>query len=160
MNHRISLQAPPSYPLDASRLKQAAAAVLDHHQRPRSSLAIVIADNKQIRALNHQYRQQDAATDVLAFPTQIPREQSYLGDIVIAYPYAAAQAAQSRVRLDDALCLLVIHAALHLLGYDHDSAANARRMGAAQAAALRRLRIQDSIAAAYAKRPDDEAYPA
>lgn len=160
MSHRISLQAPPSYPLDASRLKQAAAAALDHHQRPRSSLTIVIADNKQIRALNYQYRRLDAATDVLAFPTQIPREQSYLGDIIIAYPYAAAQAAQSRVRLDDALCLLVIHAALHLLGYDHDSAASARRMGAAQAAVLRRLRIQDSIAAAYAERPDDKAYPA
>ena len=160
MSHRISLQAPPSYPLDAPRLKQAAAAALDHHQQPHSSLTIVMADNEQIRALNHQYRQRDAATDVLAFPTQIPREPSYLGDIVIAYPYAAAQAAQSHVRLDDALCLLVIHAALHLLGYDHDSAAQARRMDAAQAAVLRRLRIQDSIAAAYAKKPDDEACPA
>ena len=160
MSHRISLQAPPSYPLDASRLKQAAAAALDHHQQPRSSLTIVITDNERIRALNHQYRQLDAATDVLAFPTQIPREPSYLGDIVIAYPYAAAQAAQSHIRLDDALCLLVIHAALHLLGYDHDSAAQARRMEAAQAAVLRRLRIQTSIAAAYAKKLDDEAYPA
>ena len=160
MSHRISLQAPPSYPLDASRLKQAAAAALDHHQQPRSSLTIVITDNERIRALNHQYRQLDAATDVLAFPTQIPREPSYLGDIVIAYPYAAAQAAQSHIRLGDALCLLVIHAALHLLGYDHDSAAQARRMEAAQAAVLRRLRIQTSIAAAYAKKPDDEACPA
>ena len=160
MSHRISLQAPPAYPLDVSRLKQAAAAALDHHQQTPSSLTIVIADNEQIRALNHQYRQRDAATDVLAFPTQIPREPSYLGDIVIAYPYAAAKAAQSHVRLDDALCPLVIHAALHLLGYDHDSAANARRMEAAQAAVLRRLRIQTNIAAAYAKKPDDEACPA
>ena len=160
MSHRISLQAPPHCPLDASRLKQAAAAVLEQHQRPASHLTIVIADDAQIRALNRRHRQQDAPTDLLAFPADLPAHlqngESYLGDIVIAGAYAAARAKRAHLKLDDVLCLLVVHAALHLLGYDHDSDETARRMWDAQAAALRRLHISPAIVSAYAETPDDE----
>lgn len=165
MSHCIYLQAPRQYPLDAARLKQAAAAVLkQRRQSPGSCLTIVIAHDDQMRELNRKHRQLDAPTDVLSFPAApLPDDladgRNYLGDIVIAYPYAAAYAEQRRVHLDDVLCLLVVHAALHLLGYDHDSAAARRRMWAAQADALRSLRMDVGIVAAYEGTRDDEAHP-
>lgn len=165
MSHCIHLQARRRYPLDVPRLKQAAAAVLkQHRQPPESCLTIVIAHNDQMRELNREHRQLDAPTDVLSFPAA-PRPddladgRNYLGDIVIAYPYAAAHAEQCRVHPNDVLCLLVIHAALHLLGYDHASDAARRKMWTAQADALQSLRIDVGIVAAYEGTRDDEAHP-
>ena len=165
MSNCIHLQTPQQYPLDVSRLKQAAAAVLKQHQQPSNScLTIVITHNDQLRELNHKHRQLDAPTDVLSFPADplpngLENGRNYLGDIVIAYPYTAANAEQCHINLDDVLCLLVIHAALHLLGYDHDSAAARRRMWAAQADALRSMQINADIVTAYEGTRDDEAHP-
>lgn len=165
MSHCIYLQAWRRYPLDAPRLKQAAAAVLEQQRQPVDScLTIVIAHNDQARELNLKHRQLDAPTDVLSFPAArlpacLARGRRYLGDIVIAYPYTAANVEQCQVDLDDVLCLLVVHGTLHLLGYDHDSAAARRRMWAAQAAVLHSLRMDAGIAAAYEGMRDDEAHP-
>lgn len=165
MSHCIYLQARRQYPLDVPRLKRAAAAVLEQQRQPAGScLTIVIASNDQVRELNLQHRQLDAPTDVLSFPAAalpacLERGRRYLGDIVIAYPYTAANAEQCQANLDDVLCLLVIHATLHLLGYDHDSAAARRGMRAAQAEALHSLRMDAGIAAAYEGMRDDEAHP-
>jgi len=158
VSSRIHLRAPRGYPLDIPRLKQAAEIVLEQQGKHGGSLTIVITDNDQVRELNHQHRQLDAPTDVLAFPAAPHGLQDggdYLGDIVIAYPYTAANAAERQTDLDDVLCLLVIHACLHLLGYDHDSAQARGKMWAAQAAALHSMRIQAGITAAYEGMGDD-----
>lgn len=165
MSHCIYLQARRPYPLDVPRLKQAAAAVLEQQrQLVGSCLTIVIAHNDQVRELNLKHRQLDAPTDVLSFPAAplpacLERGRRYLGDIVIAYPYTAANAERCQANLDDVLCLLVIHATLHLLGYDHDSAAARRRMWAAQADALHSLQMDAGIASAYEGMRDDEVHP-
>ncbi len=160
MSSCIHLRAPRGYPLDIPRLKQAGKTVLAQQGKHGSSLTIVITDNDQVRALNHQHRQLDAPTDVLSFPAApLPQGlqggRDYLGDIVIAYPYTAANAEERQTDLDDVLCLLVIHACLHLLGYDHHSAQSRGKMWAAQAAALHSMRIQADIAAAYEGVADD-----
>jgi len=158
VSSRIHLRAPRRYPLDIPRLKQAAKIVLEQQGKHGGSLTIVITDNDQVRELNHQHRQLDAPTDVLAFPAAphgLQDGRDYLGDIVIAYPYTAANAAERQIDLDDVLCLLVIHACLHLLGYDHHSAQSRGKMWAAQAAALDSMRIQAGIAAAYEGMGDD-----
>jgi len=53
-----------------------------------------------------------------------------LGDVVIDVEQAARQARRVRRPLDDELAKLVIHGVLHLLGHDHEGAAEARRMRA------------------------------
>jgi probable rRNA maturation factor len=63
----------------------------------------------------------------------------YLGDIVIACPYAARQAAALDRTLREELRLLVVHGVLHLLGYDHASAEEEAAMWARQRAILARL---------------------
>ena len=101
--------------------------------------SLVLADDAFVRALNRDYRKLDEATNVLAFANAAaaggdtgddgalgaPR---LLGDVVVAYETAAAEAVAEAKSLADHLCHLVVHGMLHLLGYDHRTAAEADRM--------------------------------
>lgn len=69
----------------------------------------------------------------------------YLGDLVIAYPYALAQAEREGHTIGDSLVLLVVHGTLHLLGYDHDTLEHRAAMWAAQDQALRALGVPTHI---------------
>jgi probable rRNA maturation factor len=151
MTFAIDIQNEQNYSIDEARLQTAAAVALAAHDvQAQSSLTIVIADNEFIAALNRQYRQVDAPTDVLSFPADAPpvdilEEAPYLGDLIVAYPYASAQAAREGHDLSDSLALLIVHGTLHLLGYDHDTAANKATMWAAQETALCALHISPAI---------------
>jgi probable rRNA maturation factor len=140
-----------AYEVDATRLQQAAATVLEQQQAaPDSSLTIVITDDAAVAALNRQYRGVNAPTDVLSFPADEPPveledEPPYLGDLIVAYPYSVAQAQREGHDVMQSLLLLVAHGTLHLLGYDHDTAANRAEMWAAQDTALQALGVDLSI---------------
>ncbi len=145
----IEVQNERAYPVDATALTRAALTVLSAHEiAPDSAMTIVIDDDAAIAALNRQFRGIDAPTDVLSFPMDappMPGEPPYLGDLVIAYPYAAAQAARESFSVAHGLLLLVVHGTLHLLGYDHDTPENRAAMWEAQAEALTALDVPLSI---------------
>lgn len=151
MTFSIDIQNDNNYAVDAARLQAASTAVLSRHDlHPDTSLTVVINDNDFIRNLNRQYRQVDAPTDVLSFPADAPPveiegEPPYLGDLVIAFPYASAQAEREGHPLSDSLALLVVHGTLHLLGYDHDTDENRADMWTAQEEALKSLGISPDI---------------
>ena len=79
------------------------------------AVTIYITTDAEIRKLNRQFHATDAPTDVLSFPTYI---EDYLGDVVISYDRAKAQAHDARWRIADELDLLAVHGVLHLLGFD------------------------------------------
>lgn len=149
------------FPVNADRLQQAAHTVLMQHRvEAGSGLSIVIDTDAAVRDLNRQFRQIDAPTDVLSFPADAPPvviddEAPYLGDLVIAFPYASAQAEREGHNLDDSLSLLVVHGTLHLLGYDHDTPERRAEMWVAQARALTTLGISTSLVPALEGDPDD-----
>ncbi len=97
-----------------------------------------------MRSLNRRYRRKDKTTDVLSFS---PREGVFpsvqpdvLGDIVIAVPTAARQAADAGHALNREIQLLLIHGLLHLLGYHHErGGAEARKMKLQEIQLLKRL---------------------
>ena len=97
-------------------------------------VTLVLTDDDEITALNREYRSIDAATDVLSFPFDdefVPEEErSYLGDVVIALPYATRQAQRAGHSVADELALLAVHGLLHLLGYDDETDEGAARMRA------------------------------
>lgn len=165
MAFHIDIQNQDSYALNESRLQAAAATVLtQQYAEPEASLSIVVADNEFVANLNRQYRGIDAPTDVLSFPADEPPveeadEPPYLGDIIIAYPYATAQAEREGHVLDDSLALLAVHGTLHLLGYDHDTPENRARMWAAQETALTALNIPLTYVPALEEgQADDDAH--
>lgn len=147
MSFQIDIQNQGDYALNADRLRAAAAIVLTQQTaEPATGLSVVVADDAFVAGLNRQFRDIDAPTDVLSFPADEPPvaedgEPPYLGDLIIAYPYASAQAASAGHLLDDSLALLVVHGTLHLLGYDHDTPENRAAMWTAQADALTALNI-------------------
>ncbi len=112
--------------IDPHLIEMAVAQTLQFAEQPEQSLTVVITDNEAVRQLNQQFRGIDSATDVLSFANEADPdfpgvEPDYLGDIIIAYPFAEAQALAAGHAPMNEVILLVIHGTLHLLGYDHDT---------------------------------------
>lgn len=112
-----------------------------------SELSIVFSDDAHIRTLNAGWRGKDKATNVLSFPVfPFPRGGKLppmLGDIVLAAETVAREAALEDKPFENHITHLVIHGLLHLLGYDHETDAEADEMEAIERSALARLAIPD-----------------
>ena len=151
MSYTVEIQNTNSYILNHARLIQAAEQTLEMEGAARrSGLTIVLTDNSAVSALNGRYRGIEAPTDILSFPADHPSidmesEPQYLGDLVIAYPYAREQALTEEHDVDDSFALLVIHGTLHLLGYDHDTPEARSNMWAHQEAVLDALGISRDL---------------
>ena len=106
------------------------------------AITITVTSSEAVHDLNRQYAGIDSTTDVLSFAAEDeayntePGEPPYLGDVVIAYPVAAAQASEQGIVILAELQTLAVHGTLHLLGYDHDTPENQAEMWAYQSAAL------------------------
>ncbi len=90
-----------------------------------------LVDEATIRALNKSHSGQDKVTDVLSFSYiedgQAPASGE-LGDIAIAAPEAARQAARAGTDQVTEVTLLAIHGLLHILGLDHAGSAERVQM--------------------------------
>lgn len=115
-----------------------------------SELSVVFCDDAHIRTLNAEWRGKDKATNVLSFPAFPPAKGEklppMLGDIVMASETVAAEAALEGKPLENHISHLAVHGLLHLLGYDHETDAEAEEMEALERRALARLAIPDPYA--------------
>ena len=133
--------------VDQEALETAAIETLESENVVEGEMTVVVTDDEAVRGLNRQYRGVDAPTDVLSFQTEgddqgfvySPESAGYLGDVVIAYPFTAAQAQEAGRSVEHDLVLMVVHGTLHLLGYDHANPEEEREMWEKQDAILRRL---------------------
>jgi probable rRNA maturation factor len=107
-----------------------------------SELAIVLADDSTLRALNRDWRGIDAPTNVLSFPAK-NAAAGYLGDIILGYETVSREARAEGKPLAHHVAHLAVHGFLHLLGYDHERTADALRMERLERQILRRLGIPD-----------------
>lgn len=113
-----------------------------------ASLSIRLTDEGEIRNLNQQYRGLDKTTDVLSFPADFmdpDLESRYLGDVVICFPVAAAQADNRGHPVAAELQLLVVHGVLHLLGYDHGTEGEKKPMWSLQEEILSELGLDIEV---------------
>ena len=114
---------------------------------PPAELAILLSDDSAIRVLNREWRKLDAPTNVLSFPARVTRAGQqlprHLGDIVIAYETTAREAAAEHQPFGHHLVHLVVHGYLHLLGYDHATDRDAKKMERLEVTILARLDIPD-----------------
>ena len=115
---------------------------------PAADLTVRLVDEPEMRALNAAHRGRDYAANVLSFPGPeaglLPPDHPLpLGDVVVCVPVARAEAQRFGKTDDDRLAHLVVHGVAHLLGHDHHTAAQRRRMEALERAALAALRLAD-----------------
>lgn len=107
-------------------------------------VAVMGCDDARIAALNAEFRGKPAPTNVLSWPAQdlaptrpgawppapqpgpVPPDE--LGDIAVAFGVCAAEAAAQGKPFDDHLTHLLVHATLHLLGFDHETDEDAALM--------------------------------
>ena len=114
-------------------------------------LAIRIVDETESADLNLRYRNKSGATNVLSFTGTEPssslgEEDRVLGDLVICAPVVAREADAQGKPLDAHWAHIVLHGTLHLLGYDHESNADAEIMERRERELLSALGFDDPYA--------------
>lgn len=123
---------------------------------PLVEVAVRLTDDTEVRALNHDFRGKDKPTNVLSFP-QVQADlleslansddgEILLGDIVLARETCAREAEEKGVSLADHATHLIVHGALHLVGYDHMDDVAAAAMEALEVKALASLGIANPYA--------------
>jgi len=113
----------------------------------RAELSVVLTGDPQVRRLNREFRKKDKTTDVLSFPLLEGKKLNAgekgrvpLGDVVISVPQARRQAAEQGKKFSQELALLLVHGILHLLGYDHGTKAQEKKMFSLQDRILRKFK--------------------
>ncbi|MBC7132240.1 MAG: rRNA maturation RNase YbeY [Roseovarius sp.] len=138
---------------------RAAAATLSHLGLDPGvwDISVLGCDDARIAVLNGEFRAKPAPTNVLSWPSEergaavagaapalpLPGPDPELGDIAIAYDTCAREAAGAGRPLADHVSHLVVHAVLHLLGYDHIRDPDATLMEAIEVAILGKLGVAD-----------------
>jgi probable rRNA maturation factor len=104
-------------------------------------LSVRIVGKARSRSLNWRYRRKNKATNVLSFAGAglAPDGQTFLGELVICAPLVALEARIQDKTLRSHWAHLTIHGVLHLEGFDHERAAEARKMADREIQILDRL---------------------
>lgn len=119
-------------------------------------ISVLGCDDTRICALNSDFRGRAQPTNVLSWPSEEragapgepprvpgPGSDAELGDIAIAYDTCAREADEAGKAFGDHVTHLLVHAVLHLLGYDHIRDTDATLMEAAEVAILGKLGLPD-----------------
>lgn len=102
-------------------------------------IAVLACDAARIADLNAAFRGREVPTDVLSWPAfdlappapglaPLPPPPGSLGDVAIALDVCTAEAERAGLRLKDHALHLILHGCLHLLGFDHETDADAALM--------------------------------
>jgi len=150
MNLTLDLQlacSQPNLPNEAQLTLWLQAALTGHLESAEVSVRIV--EEAESQELNEQYRSMNKPTNILSFPFELPpgvpaEEMNFLlGDLVVCAAIVAQEAAQQNKDLPHHWAHMVIHGALHLLGFDHIESVDAEQMEQMEREILAGLDISD-----------------
>lgn len=134
MSIALSIEHGPHRGVPRAEILRRLNAMIDLLQLKKSEVSFLLTDDDRVHQLNKVYRKKDRPTDVLAFAM---REGDFaglagdvLGDVIVSVPTARRQAEERGVHVLEEVTMLLAHGLLHLLGWDHDTAAKDRRMRA------------------------------
>lgn len=120
------------------------------HVHQDAEVAIVLVDEAAMEQLHLQWMDEPGPTDVLSFPMdelrpgsdEFPTPPGLLGDIVLCPQVATAQAETAGHSPMEEMLMLTVHGVLHLLGFDHATDDEEKKM----------FGLQGEILAGYAPR--------
>ncbi len=118
MTVQVEVENRSGHAVDDDAARAVVAATLRAEGVTTGEVGVVIVDPAEMAALNSAHRGRDEPTDVLSFPLDgrdalpdgLPRQ---LGDVVVCPERAEADGTP--------IALLLVHGALHLVGYDHEA---------------------------------------
>jgi probable rRNA maturation factor len=107
--------------------------LLEENVPTNIEISLIITGQERIQELNREYRGEDRPTDVLSFAMAEQKEDEemapfigppdglvHLGEVIISYPQAVRQSQERGHTVRRELMILIVHGALHILGYDHE----------------------------------------
>ncbi|OEJ64319.1 rRNA maturation RNase YbeY [Magnetovibrio blakemorei] len=111
----------------------AAGAEVEDEDEAQWEISVLLTNDAAVQVMNKNWRAQDKPTNVLSFaappsddlPDGAPM---LLGDIVLAFETLVQEAQEQGKPLADHFSHLMVHGMLHLLGFDHESEAQAQEM--------------------------------
>jgi probable rRNA maturation factor len=124
----------------AQRLRRYAAAALP----AAAEVTLRVCTETEARRLNRNFRGKDYATNVLSFSYEAGKLTR--GDLVLCAAVVAREARAQGKPLEAHYAHLAVHGALHLAGYEHERAAEARIMEGREQEILARLGFPDPYA--------------
>lgn len=126
----VLFQSESHFPVSRTKIVDAIVDELKKTMKGTIEVSVMVVGDRRMRELNRQYRNLDTTTDVLSFPQNDPAQSTVpfveapdgilrLGDIIVSYPQAVAQAADENKMVDDKIIELALHGLNHLLGIHH-----------------------------------------
>jgi probable rRNA maturation factor len=128
----------------------------------RYEISLLGCSDARIAELNADFRGKPQPTNVLSWPSaergparpgarpRLPAPDPgglrELGDVAIAWETCAREAAAEGITPEDHAAHLVVHATLHLLGFDHETDADAELMEGIEREVLRAIGVADPYA--------------
>ena len=109
------------------------------------TVTVLLTNDETVRDLNERFRGKNRPTNVLSFPA-IDNPEGFIGDVALAHGVCAREAAEQGKSLAHHLQHLVAHGVLHLVGYDHQTDAEAEAMEALEREILSGLDVPDPYA--------------
>ena len=118
------------------------------HAAAVHALSVRVVGAARSRSLNARYRHKDRPTNVLSFAGAgvAPDGLRHLGELVICAPVVAREARVQGKARDSHWAHMTVHGVLHLLGFDHEVPAEARKMESREVQILDRLGFSDPYA--------------
>lgn len=127
-------------------VEQAVAATLSQIDFEGGAVTVLLTDDESVRELNARFRGKDKPTNVLSFPAP-QNPEGHLGDIALASGVCLREAVEQGKPLAHHLQHLVAHGVLHLVGYDHETDAEAEQMEGLERVILAGIGVPDPYAA-------------
>lgn len=126
-------------PVDEDFLKKIVSIVLEGEKIVKEvELSIALIGPGRMRKINRRYRGKNRVTDVLAFPESkillekfkvgVAKKVQGLGEVVICLREVKKNAKRFNSSSEKELARVLIHGMLHLLGYDHEKAKEAKKI--------------------------------
>ncbi len=110
----------------------------------KKSISLCFAGDQQIIELNKSYRNTNSATNVLSFPSySTTKDELFLGDIIFSSETICREAKRDNKSINNHLIHLFIHGVLHLLGYNHETEEEAKKMENLEIKILEKLKIDN-----------------
>ena len=107
-------------------------------------ISLSFSGDRKITELNNSYRKINLATNVLSFPSYLNQNNElFIGDIIFSIETIQREANRDNKSVANHLIHLFIHAVLHLLGYNHETEKQAKKMEDLEVEILRNLRIDN-----------------
>ena len=123
-------------------------------KKKRLNFSILLTNDAEIKEINYKYRNLNKPTNVLSFKSVIDEknyfknteQDIYLGEIIISMEKIFSESRINNISFRDYFIHIFLHAILHILGYDHETDSERKKMENIEILILKNLGIKNPYA--------------